>query len=1219
MLRWYDPDHSSADHGLAIDDVSVTAFGAAAPTVVEFGSTTSSFSESAGTVSVTINIANPSASAATSVEVALTGGTATNGTDNTPFYATQTLIFPAGSSTSQNITLGIVDDAVFEGNENLIFTLQNATGGSSASIGAQNTHTLTILENDLPPMPSVIVNEYHNAYGNIATDEGVELFVVNDGLDLRGWSLADATSGGTYPYGVVTFTNDPLWSNLPAGTIIVVGGIYSVPIQDLDATDGILRVQAPANGGSNQYLTHSGNALSFAGSSDGVAIRDAGANFIHGLAHGTNNNDTFPAGLHGWRAGSLASTESLGFTRAGAAMTFTDFLANTYVAVLPQSLGNANDTDGNRDYLRSLRSRVVNTNRTLAGTFFWSVAVRGGATLTVGNPLVISNVLSVENGTVNENGQGLVIDAAGNAQNGNGSGDLVVGDGIPGDAILIIPAAFPAVSGGVDLNYDDGTVWYTGTAAQTIAAHPYYNLTVSNGGQAQPKTISGAVHVEGTLTIDATAWLNVDNAQVMILSPTGRFVNTGGFVGDIRSTRMFNGGIEDFGGIGITLEASVQTLVPRVPGTVTVTMTSGAYLWVDNLPSILRYYHITDDNPGALPVTMTVDYAPQDLNGQIEANLQLHNSTDGGTNWTLYGGTLDAGANTLTLDLNEIDGLWTMHANPPQGMIMTDPVAMSFETEQDGPLPATQDVDVWNAYGNGSIIEWSATTATIEVPTWLSITPSPATGVNDGSFTVGITRSDLTPGTYTGSITITDPHAVNNPVVIPVSYRVYTPRMISIGTDTLRIKVTYKRVAVVAAIPVINGGEAFGPGVIAWNAATSTPWLTLSDASGLEGDAFTLAISALTKPAGNYVGELVISGTNSETGTPILNSPLTVPVVLEVEPWDQVVHGVSALPAGSSMRFYNALGQIVARLEATMGTVENFSMRLVPYTLPRNVHHLRYAQRHYIVSASGSYVSNLTLYYTLSELGQTGITQPELLRLWRQNPALFRWEQYPGYATPVEQSVTGTGLGDLNGIWAMAYPFFPEQYIINGVANWVAADRARLTWRDVKSTTELGYIIERSALDAENWQTVGTVPRNDAGSYHFEEAVTATHAWKYRLLSFDDAGNAWMSEDVVLDPMGILGGGVLSSTTFALEQNAPNPASIMSGAASIRFSLPSASSTRLVLHDATGREVAVLADGLHEAGIHTVRASLVGLAPGMFFYRLTSSAGTITRAMVVVR
>ena len=507
----------------------------------------------------------------------------------------------------------------------------------------------------------------------------------------------------------------------------------------------------------------------------------------------------------------------------------------------------------------------------------------------------------------------------------------------------------------------------------------------------------------------------------------------------------------------------------------------------------------------------------------------------------------------------------------------------------------------------------------MEIPTWLSITPNPATGVNAGSFGVTVTRSNLAPGWYYGNITVTDPHAANDPVVIPVSYRVYEPRKLSIGTDTLRIKVTYKRVAVATSIPVINGGEAFGPGLIAWNASTTTPWLTMTNTSGIEGEAFTLAISALTKPAGTYTGEIVLTGTNSVTGDPIVNSPLTIPVILEVEPWDQVTHSVSTLPAGSSISFFNPLGHIIAKLDVTIGAVQNFTMRLVPYGLPRNIQRLRYAYRHYVIEAQGSYVSNLTLYYTLSERGQTGITEPELLRLWRQVPNQFVWTQFPGYSTPVAQSVTGVSLGDLNGIWGMAYPFFPEQYIINAKANWIAHDRARLAWTDVKAANELGYAVERSPIGRDDWQTVGIVPQSTDGSYSFEEALVSSKGWQYRLLSFDAEGNAWQSEAVELSPMGVLGSGELAASDFALEQNAPNPASLTAGSTGIRFALPAATVVRLALYDATGREIAVLSEGMRDAGVHSVRLPLSGLAPGMYFYRLTSAAGSLSRAMVVTR
>lgn len=116
------------------------------PTTVQFSSATSSVAESGGTIDLTVSIANPSGSVATTVEVALTSGTGSAADINT--YTTQTVTFPAGSSTSQTVTLTVTDDAVMEGNETLGFILQNVTGGSSATLGAQTTHTLTVTDND---------------------------------------------------------------------------------------------------------------------------------------------------------------------------------------------------------------------------------------------------------------------------------------------------------------------------------------------------------------------------------------------------------------------------------------------------------------------------------------------------------------------------------------------------------------------------------------------------------------------------------------------------------------------------------------------------------------------------------------------------------------------------------------------------------------------------------------------------------------------------------------------------------------------------------------------------------------------------------------------------------------------------------------------------------------------------------------------------------------
>ena len=502
-------------------------------------------------------------------------------------------------------------------------------------------------------------------------------------------------------------------------------------------------------------------------------------------------------------------------------------------------------------------------------------------------------------------------------------------------------------------------------------------------------------------------------------------------------------------------------------------------------------------------------------------------------------------------------------------------------------------------------------------PTWLSLTPSPAEGVNAGSFTVNVTRSDLTPGVHTGTITISDPHAVNHPYVIPVSYRIYEPRKISIGIDTLRIKVSYKRVSVAANIPVINGGESFGPGEISWTASSTNTWMSLFNASGLEGDKLGINISALTLMPGTYHGEIVIEGENSVTGAPIVNSPLTIPVLLENEPRDQVVHTVGSLPMGSGMSFYNAQGHIIARIDVSSGSVQGLTLRLMPYGLPRNIQRLRYAYRHYIMEATGTYTADMTLYYTLSELGQCGIDQPELLRIWRQIPAQYIWVPYAGYASPLMQSVSAYGVTDLNGIWGMAYPYFPQNWETEINAAWKNDNEARLQWTTTLETSGIGFIVERSTLGRDDWRTVGVVTPSETGFYQYDEAL-ARGAYAYRLLTFDREGNALQSQEVELQPNGILSAGEIAGTGFALGSAAPNPVPLQRASTLVQYRLDRAGSVRLTLHDATGRELRVITDAHLSAGNHNVDIPVAGLAAGRYFYRLVTEQGSQTRPLIVL-
>jgi Ca2+-binding RTX toxin-like protein len=101
----------------------------------------------------------------TAITVTRTGGTdgvvsatvtPSNGTATTPNdYSNSPILvtFAPGDATPKTVTIPIVDDQQFEGNETINLTLSNLTGG--AALGTQNTATLTILEND-PAIPGTL-------------------------------------------------------------------------------------------------------------------------------------------------------------------------------------------------------------------------------------------------------------------------------------------------------------------------------------------------------------------------------------------------------------------------------------------------------------------------------------------------------------------------------------------------------------------------------------------------------------------------------------------------------------------------------------------------------------------------------------------------------------------------------------------------------------------------------------------------------------------------------------------------------------------------------------------------------------------------------------------------------------------------------------------------------------------------------------------------------
>jgi hypothetical protein len=124
----------------------------------------------------------------------------------------------------------------------------------------------------------------------------------------------------------------------------------------------------------------------------------------------------------------------------------------------------------------------------------------------------------------------------------------------------------------------------------------------------------------------------------------------------------------------------------------------------------------------------------------------------------------------------------------------------------------------------------------------------------------------------------------------------------------------------------------------------------------------------------------------------------------------------------------------------------------------------------------------------------------------------------------------------------------------------------------------------------------------------------------YKLTAVDVHGNE--SPVATLIPSGTLGveGGTARA---ALEFAAPSP-NPARGNATLRFALTTRGAVRLALFDAAGRRVATLADGVHEAGEHSVAFALRDgagrdLPAGLYLARLEAEGRVLTRRIAAVK
>lgn len=160
------------------------------PGSLEFSATGYSVDENVATLNVTLRRTGGS-TGAVSVDYSSTDGTAVAGSDYQAVAGTLSL---ADGQTSATFPVTILDDTLYEGDEDFTLTLSNPQGG--ASLGTNTVATALILDNDPPPQSGIL--ELVSARASVNEAGGsVTLQVRRTGSTVGAVSVAYRTADGS--------------------------------------------------------------------------------------------------------------------------------------------------------------------------------------------------------------------------------------------------------------------------------------------------------------------------------------------------------------------------------------------------------------------------------------------------------------------------------------------------------------------------------------------------------------------------------------------------------------------------------------------------------------------------------------------------------------------------------------------------------------------------------------------------------------------------------------------------------------------------------------------------------------------------------------------------------------------------------------------------------------------------------------------------------------
>jgi trimeric autotransporter adhesin len=447
----------------------------------------------------------------------------------------------------------------------------------------------------------------------------------------------------------------------------------------------------------------------------------------------------------------------------------------------------------------------------------------------------------------------------------------------PGGGLTVTTSSLPA--GTVGSTYPGATLMATGGTSP-------YTWSVSgslpSGLSLTPSTgaINGTPQSAGVFGFTANVRDSANNTASQSLSITINGASSGGFV--ISNVSFANGMVGQAYSQPLTASNFCTTPFQQ---NVAFSVISGA------LPTGLK---LTYNANGTQSITGT----PQS-NGAFQFTLQATDAC----------GKVATMAYTITISATGV----------ASQQMTVNTQSLAFMAQIGSAAPPTQS---FNIAASSGTLTYSIATATTTGANWL-VTQGPSSGSTPGSLTVGVGNfSNLTPGPYNGSITITS-GASNSPVVIPVTLTVAAGPTLVLQSPA---SMTVNQVASPSqsATPVTQEQIVLASGVnsVSFTVAASTTdgnhWLIALPASGTTPATITASINTGGLAIGKYTGTVTI--------TPSSGAPVTVTITANVTQDfpapSSVVNGASFLSGAVSP------GEIVTIFGTQLGPVTPATLQL---------------------------------------------------------------------------------------------------------------------------------------------------------------------------------------------------------------------------------------------------------------------------------------------------